>query len=181
LRVGEGTGLWAGERRSQRRAAMRMLDRRGGRGRRVLGIVGGTMLKLRVLFAMSVLVVGCGSLLAQAPAQSQAPAASQDPTPLPTPQNVLKIKTKSNIKNDRTMAPPATTTPGTVNPGVKPEDAAKIKSHSNQANNRAAQPAAAQPMDAAKVKSHSNHSNNRVEGTAPPAAPAGDCASAKPH
>jgi hypothetical protein len=125
------------------------------------------MCKLRVLLAMSVLMAGCGSLLAQAPTP---PIEGQ-------PQNVLKIKTKSNIKNDRTVAPPVATAPVAAHPKVTPEEAAKIKSHSNQANNREAQPAPAtgaggvpRPVDAAKIKSHSNQTNNRVAQTKPDAA-----------
>jgi hypothetical protein len=85
---------------------------------------------LRALGAVCVVAVGCGAILAQAP------------TAEPQPQNVLKIKTKSNIKNDRTAAP-RTGVPGAVRPAPEPVDAAKIKSHSNQSNNRAAEPGAA--------------------------------------
>ncbi|MEO6828814.1 MAG: hypothetical protein ABI164_03320 [Acidobacteriaceae bacterium] len=81
---------------------------------------------LRVLAAMCVIGFGCGAVQAQSP------------TTNPQPQNVLKIKTKSNLKNDRTSAPQT----GTVTPAPAPVDAAKIKSHSNQANNRQAQPRA---------------------------------------
>ena len=85
------------------------------------------MTMLRVLAAMCVIGVGCGTMQAQAPPAN------------PQSQNVQKIKTKSNIKNDRTSAPQAGT-PGTVTPAPMPVDAAKIKSHSNQANNREAHP-----------------------------------------
>jgi hypothetical protein len=103
---------------------------------------------------MCVIGVGCGAMQAQAPPAN------------PQSQNAQKIKTKSNIKNDRTSAP-ETGTPGTVTPAPMPLDAAKIKSHSNQTNNREAQPAqttggtpAPKPLDAAKIKSHSNQTNN---------------------
>lgn len=134
------------------------------------------MSKIRVFLAIGVMVVGCGSLLAQAPvADSQ-------------PQNVLKIKTKSNIKNDRVVAPPAGT-PGTANPRLTPAEAAKIKSHSNQANNRAAQTGTAAGVapgtgivDAAKIKSHSNQTNNRAAQPAPATgAVTGASESATPH